>query len=348
MNSFPILKKIFKMRSLKDMEGGVYNTEHKVFIRERWNKPLIKFLSKKIGSKLIYMGLPSSSAEDLTQWIEFIKVVIAFQCRIYGTRSDQSQDRSEIEKLTVLLRKLERERKIENYVVFDGYIEEVVIRGYDNSPHQIAFDQGQLVTLYNLDFCNDIASPLEFIDQNGDVQKIYKFSAIQKLLQVQETLSIVSDKFIFLLTVHCSYNGGELQNFINHPPDEQVKQYLEKYRTMSGNERNARIVRLFVCYQIQKYFPVFNFSHKILPVIKYNGIGGTPLLHFVVVGTRPASNAAGIPIYQSVNEILDQKFVSIDSETFINLESALQETNISELDPINYFTRSKTYEKLWI
>src|SRR5688572_1435857 len=125
-NYFPRSKTELKMRNLESIEGGAFNTEHKVFIREKWNKPLIKFLSKKVGDKLIYMGLPSSSAEDVKQWIEFIKMVIAFQCRVYGQRSDQSQDRTEIDRLTELLQQFERERKIENYVVFDGYMEEVV------------------------------------------------------------------------------------------------------------------------------------------------------------------------------------------------------------------------------
>src|SRR5579859_7008935 len=89
MNFFQLLKNAFKTTNLNDLVGGVYNTEHKVFIREKWNKPLIKFLSKKSGNKLIYMGLPSSSAEDLRQWIELIKVVIAFQCRVYGQKSEQ-------------------------------------------------------------------------------------------------------------------------------------------------------------------------------------------------------------------------------------------------------------------
>ena len=335
------------MNNPEIIEGG-FNSEHKVFIREHWNKPLIKFLSKKIGEKLMYMGLPSSSAEDLMQWLEFIKIVIAFQCRLYGEKSSQDQDRSEIDKLTQLLRDLERDRKIDNYVVYDGYLEEVVIRGYDNSPHQIPFGQERLVTLYNLDFCNDVASPIEFTDINGDIQKVYKFNAIKKLLQVQDSLSNISDKFVFFLTVHCSYKGEELQNFIGNPPDNHIKEYIDKYGIMSGHEKNARIVRLFVCYQIQKFFPTFNFSHKILPVIKYNGLGGTPLLHFVIMGTKAAPQAGGIPLFQSINEVLDQKFVSINDDSFVNLDSTLEETNIRELNPLNYFTRSKTYTKLWV
>lgn len=324
-----------------------FNSEHKVFIRENWNKPLIKFLSKKIGDKLIYMGLPSSNGEDLNQWIDFIKVVIAFQCRVYGMRSEETQDRSEIDKLTELLRKFEREQKIETYIVYDGYIEEVVIKGYDNSPYQNLFEQKNLITLYNLDFCNDIASPIEYTDKYGNAQKVFKFNAIQKLLQYQDSISKTSDRFIFLLTVHCSYDGSELQNFVNDPPDAVVKEYLKKYHGMRGHEKNARIVRLFVCYQIQKYFPSFNFSHKILPIIKYDGLRGTPLLHFVILGTKPSLNAAGVPSYQSINEILDQKFISIESNEFKNLESSLGENNVETLNPIDYFTRSKTYEMLW-
>lgn len=329
------------------MKKGSFNSEHKTVIREHWNKPLIKFLSRQINDRLIYMGLPSAHAEDLEHWIDFIKEVIAFQCREYGKPSDSAQSRTEIETLEEFLRKLERERKLDNFNVYDGYLEEVVLRGYDNSSNTVKFEQNSLITLYNLDFCNDIASPIEYVDRNGDTRKVYKFNAIKKLLEIQQQISDISDKFLFLLTIHCSYNGAELQHFLNTPPDDQIADYLARYRALSGHEKNARIIRLFVCYQIYKYFPAYNFSHQILPVIKYNGLNGTPLLHFVVLGMQPAPSAEGVPVFQNLNEILDQKFITIQAEAFVNLDSVLEEKNVDELDPIKLFTHSKTYQKLW-
>jgi len=328
------------------MKGG-FNSKHKIFIREYWNKPLIKFLSKKEKDKLIYMGLPSSSAEDINQWLEFIKIVIAFQCRVYGTESAPEQTKSEIDKLNSLLRQLERERKIENYVVYDGYLEEVVLRGFDNSRSSISFKQNDFTTLYNLDFCNDIASPIIFADKNGNEQTAYKFNAIQKLLEIQNSLREVSKKFLFLLTVQCSYRGKELENFLNNPPNKLIESYLKKFYTLKGHEKNARIVRLFVCYYIDIYFKGNNFSYHILPVIQYKGLGGNELLHFVVLGTAPQLTASGIATFQSINEVIDQKLVSIDSDNFTNIDSELGENDIPDLNPINIFTSSKTFKSQW-
>src|ERR1035437_7117838 len=111
-----------------------YNSESKVFIRNNWDKPLLKLIEKKTGNKLLYVGLPSPEAEDIDAWIEHLRVVIAFQCRKYGELSDPKQDRKDILKLHEKLLSYEREMKLENFIVYDGYIEEVVLRGYDNSP----------------------------------------------------------------------------------------------------------------------------------------------------------------------------------------------------------------------
>ena len=163
------------------MVDNSFNTENKFFLRDKWNKPLIKFLSKNVKDKLVYMGLPSPNGDDVNHWIEFIKVVIAFQCREYSKPSDSTQSREDVEKLEEFLRALERESKLESYVVYDGYLEEVVLKGRDNSPQSIHFEIQRFITLYNLDFCNDIASPIEFVDELGDLQTVFKFDAIKKL-----------------------------------------------------------------------------------------------------------------------------------------------------------------------
>jgi hypothetical protein len=323
-----------------------FGTANKNFIRQQWNEPIIKFLSKKVNEKLIYIGLPSPEADDITQWLEHIKSVIAFQCRDYGKSSDPVQTRESILRLEDFLRTLERQGKIDDYVVYDGYLEEVVLKGYDNSPNEIIFTTDRFITLYNLDFCNNIASPIEYTDKNGDIQKVYKFNAIQRLLEIQKSLSNVSNKFIFFLTVHCSYNGEELQNFLNST-DLTIKNYLTKYNKLKGHNKNAEIVRLFVCCNIQKYFSANNFSYHILPIVKYQGINDTPLLHFAVLGVHSKPTVEGVANYQSLDDIVKHKFVIINFEKFENELILNEEQHIDNINPIDLFSQSTTFNKLW-
>ena len=293
------------------------------------------------------MGLPSPGAEDLNHWIEFIRIVIAFQCRKYGEPSIETQSRNDVEKLESLLRQLERQRKIDSYVVYDGYLEEVVLRGYDNSPHRIEFYNSEFITLFNLDFCNKITSPLEFVSRNGALETAYKFNAIQKILEIQKGLSNLSNKFLFLLTVHCSYDGEELQNFIHNPPTSMIKAKLSDYHRLSGVDKNARIVRLFVIHLIQQHFLTFGFTPKVLPVIQYQGLGQTTLLHFVFLGISSQSSGGSYPLFQEFDEIIGQKFIQIDSKNFTPQQPVLSDEQDVDVDPVDFFTQSKTYQKLW-
>lgn len=348
MNFFKISKKELKMSTNNESLDGSFSTSHKILIRQNWNLPLLKFFTKKYEDKLVYMGLPSSKAEDVLAWIDYIKTVIAFQCRVYGEMSSQDQDRIEIEKLEEILRSLERQRKLENFVVYDGYLEEVVLRKKDNSPYRIDFKQESLITLYNLDFCNKISSPMEYVDLDGNIKTVYKFNAIKELLQIQDSLSKVSDKFIFFLTVHCSYDGKELHDFIQNPP-EGLNVYIEKYKQLKSHEKNARIVRLFVVHLIEKFFSTYNFTPKILPIIKYNGINDTPLLHFVIMGSKSENTASGTAQkFQTLEEVVNHKFISFDSnEDLISLNSELDELDVPILNSREFFVQSKTYKKLW-
>jgi len=326
-----------------------FNSANKVFIRKNWNKPLLEFLSKITGDKLVYLGLPSPEAEDILEWIKYIKVVVAFQCRDYKTKSSTSQNRQAIEDLQRLLSKLEREKQIDTYTVFDGWLEEVVLRGYDNSPIRIDLNLSDFITLYNLDFCNSITSRIEFKDQSGAPQIAYKFDAINKLLQIQKSLSKISNKFVLFITLHYEYAEREIENFINHPPSEEINLYIQGYRNLKGVEQNVRIVKLFFSYYIKQQFEVYGFSSVILPCILYNGLGGTNLLHFSVLGIHPTNSTAGtVPTFQSQTEILNQNFISIKNSSFINKETKLPNETDVLLDPVDVFTKSSTYNNLWV
>jgi hypothetical protein len=324
-----------------------FNSEHKNIIRTKWNKPLIEFLTRRISDKLIYCGLPSADAVDVLEWIEFIRIVIAFQCRQYPNASNENQARTQVEKLETLLNNLERENKIDNYILYDGYLEEIVLRGYDNSPTRINFDVKNFITLYNLDFCNKISSPIEFVNVKGEIETAYKFNAINKLLNLQKSLSDVSNRFILFLTVHCSYDGEELDHFLRNPPSSDIEGYLKKCNDLKGHEKNARIVRIFVAYHIQHFFYSQGFSPMILPTLLYQGIKKTFLLHFTIFGLASKNSSGGAPCLQKLNEILGNKFISIDQTNFINKAGLLEEELDVELNPIKLFVESKTFLRLW-
>lgn len=77
-------------------------------IREKWSKPLIKFVHDVLGHKLTYLGLPSPDAHDIVEWIDYIDYVIAFQCREYPKPSSVTQPEDAVLKLEDKLRELER------------------------------------------------------------------------------------------------------------------------------------------------------------------------------------------------------------------------------------------------
>ncbi len=320
-----------------------FNTVAKSLIRNEWGKPLLKFISKRLKKKLIYLGLPSPVAEDIEDWIEFIDEVIAFQCREYGKPSDVSQSREEIEKLEAKLNKFERQGLLETFTVYDGYIEEVVLKGVDNISKK--FSQSNTIRIYNLDFCNKITSPIEYVDIKGDIKSVYKFNAVKKLLRIQAELEEDQQEFILFLTIHSSFDDAEIQAFTNNL---EYKELLEKYNAKKRDKKKEWILRLFVIDTLQSYFRENNFVPHFLPTILYKGLKGAQLLHFSILGTKVKLGAGRADWKQSVKNLCCEKLITTNEDTFelIN-EDALDETDINNLNSVDLFSNSKTYQKVW-
>jgi|GEM_PF-1111802 len=325
-----------------------FNSPHKTNIRKKWNEPIIKFISKRIGQKLVYLGLPSPEAEDIQEWIDYIESIIAFQCRDHKNPSDPAQSRVQIETLENYLRKLERQDKIKSYTIYDGYLEEVILKGYDNSPNNITLQIQDFVTLYNLDFCNKITYPQKYVTKDGNVKEVYKFEAISKLLEFQKSVSAISNKFVLFLTVHCSFDGKELQNFLQNPPNNETKILINKYLMLKGIKKNERILRLFITNYIKNQCEAFGFTPNILPVIRYDGLNSTPLLHFAVLGIHSKLNGGVVDVYQNMDDILNQRFINLDKEEMVNSEFFLENEIKVDLNPVSLFSNSTTFRKLWL
>ena len=328
-----------------------FNSENKKIIRTNWAKPLVSYIKDTLNKKLFYLGLPDTEAHDIVEWLEYIDTVYAFQCREYPLPSSPEQSRNKVLALENTLRILERKRQLTTFDVFDGYIEEVILRGFDNSPTIKEFVQQEVITLYNLDFCGQITSPIEFKDRSGNLQKAYKFDAIGRLLDLQKQITFPNKKFLMFLTLHCSYDGKELSNFIATPPSSDIQQYLSKTSHLSKGEKAPYLVKAFVSYFMLHFFAANEFIAEILPIIYYIGDNKHPILFFTILGTNVQNKSAGgVVHYQNLKNILNCPFVEINDNDFVKSSTFSLDGDTdsgANLNPLHLFKNSKTYNNLW-
>ena len=289
----------------------LFNTQAKQIIRREWVKPILSYLHDTLGKKLIYLGLPDVEAHDVTEWLEFLDRVYAFQCREYPKPSDGSQSREKVLALENTLRTFERKQQLSTYDVYDGYIEEVVLRGFDNTPDVKEFLLEDVVAVYNLDFCGQVTSPIEYTDKKGNKQQAYKFDAIKRLMSVQADLPFPSKKFVLFLTLHCSYDGKEFEAFQYNPPNQNVKDYMQPTLSLTKGNKAPYWVKAFVHHNLTQFFTINNFIPEFLPVIYYKGDNNHPLLFFTVIGTQVSGSSGVATPFQRISDILYGKFVTI-------------------------------------
>lgn len=317
----------------------------KRIIRNMWCKPLIKFINDKLSYKLIYMGLPSPDATDILDWIDYLEYIIAFQCRNYPYPSSLDQSKKLVEKLEEKLRELERIKKIKSFSLYDGYIEEVVLMGRDTIGRD--FSQKEFITLYNLDFCNNINSPVQVLDEDGNLHLVYKSEVIEKLIKLQNEIKTTKPKkFIMFLTVHVGFYNGE-EVFFKRKKMEEIESYHSKIKKIIGPEKTLLLLRAYIFALLKKYFISFGFVPEFLPVINYrHGSKGKWLLVFTIVGTFN-DNDSSAECFQQTQDLLNQNFLTIDKNKIVSLKLKNFSGRPTDIDPIKIFKSSETYKKLW-
>ena len=321
-----------------------FDTEAKQIIRSQWSKPLLKFLHDTLNAKLIYLGLPSKDPLDIYEWIDYLEEVYAFQCREYDLPSEENQSREVVLELEKKLRDLEKENQLSYSMVYDGYIEEVVLRGFDNNPQPIVFEQDNTVTVYNLDFCNKITFPITY-EQDGQTKTAYKFEVIKELLRYQKQVKELPKKFLFFLTVRATFKGNHLKDIVKN----SFEKYYKKVSILSKKESEARLVKAYIFKILSGAFHYNNFKAEFLPVIRYQGGGNSKpeLLHFTILGTQSGSTSGGIIPIQNPDTFLKKKFITPEENKFIlQNNEKIDETN-STLESLTCFKRSKTVKKIW-
>jgi len=329
--------------------GEFKDTVSKKVIRKQCCKPLIKFINEKLKYKLIYLGLPGPQALDLLEWIEYIDQVIAFQCRDYPHPSSINQPRAKVLELEAKLRDFERQGKLATFSLYDGYIEEVVLRGRDINGNHLS--QNDVVTVYNLDFCNGITVPLEVKDDEGNIQECYKSDAIRRLLEIQRDISsqIRYKKFIMFLTIHSLFWEEEAKKFISQTESEPLNKYFSKINSLRGSPRWIRLLKAYIFDTIKKYFSNYDFTPEFLPVIYYKGAGLDKknwLLLFTIIGAEN-KGISGAPCFQGTENFLNQKILTVHNKSLILLnQQSITEVNCF-FDSVKAFCNSECYKKLW-
>ncbi len=328
-----------------------FNTPNKRCIRKYYNKPIIRYLKEKFNCNIVYYGLPSPDAEDIAEWIDYISAVVAFQCRDYGAVSNPDQPTDEVDKLIEKLNVWEESGKIEDYIVYDGYMEEVLFKGFDNSASgSIDYTHDNHITLFNLDFCNSITSPQEYITKDGNKIKKYKLELIDKILEYQSAVSKESDKFVLFLTVQASYTGDELRYY-----SEANKAFLEKYESHQQTEYyKALLFKLkhFKEFNLYLRFKANNYIPQFMPTVFYKGNNDIDMMHFAVMCIRPQENKkqGGIFVYnQLLNDITDSLPIipDPDNTTFKKFPDNIDNMNHPNIQFMHTFSQSKNVNMYW-
>jgi hypothetical protein len=328
----------------------------KEIIRQRWCKPLLAEVVASFGKKLVYLGLPGIEALDVKAWINFIDKVIAFQCYDYSKR--KSKRRDDVEKLNALLNDLDRQEIISDYSLYEGFMEEVVLRGIDGKT--TPFVLGNIITLYNLDFCSTLTSPMNLPDDKGEYHSYFKLQMINKLLEIQRDFesTSVTKRFIMFITVHSDIVKDDMDKHLQREEFDSVRHQIDHIRaTLTGKEQEIRILRLYAYHFLKTHFCSRYFSPEFLPTIFYKGEGfytkdgvdyDNWMLTFTVLGSYEQDPSGSANFYQSMDTCLRSKFLLAD-ETGITLlsDDAIMEEDVF-FDPAESFKNSYTVNNLWV
>ena len=260
-------------------------------VRLKWDTPLLQYLHDTYGFKYRYMGLPGVDLIDVRLWQHMIEEVIAFE------PPDQSPSRRDaIQKLRTNMRKFGISGN-----AYYGSLEEVVILGVDNDGQK--YSQNNLVTLYNLDFCDEIASRIETKERG---ERIWRFEAIRQILRDQEACyhkDRANKYFILMITFRNQIASNKIRSLLQNaqllaevdafcqvgnshvplPMENQaligthawsLKAFL--YNLLCGNFTNPHISALFFPLVLYLGTPV-KVTHPVKTILP------SPMLHLVVL-----------------------------------------------------------------
>ena len=264
-----------------------FDTSGKRVVREQWNTPLLKLLNQDHGFRYRYMGLPGVDLLDVNAWREMIDEVVAFEVRAPHTQEDPEGRRN-----IVALRRNLHLSGVPGHAFF-GPMEEVVIlrQDYDGKP----YDPRKIITLYNLDFCDEISSRID----TREGKKVWRFEAIRQILTDQK-LAFQDHGgpgvFVILLTVRDQIDSRKLRRFLSKGLYDDTKAYLEVCGGIESLPKSGFVLgthtwalKAFVHNTLRQYFANPHISASFFPLVRYvgtpthHGTIQSPMLHCMVI-----------------------------------------------------------------
>ena len=336
----------------KAIEEQFKYSEHarKPVIRTKWCLPQINLLFKLLRKKLIYIGLPGIEALDVIAWIDYLDKVIAFQCSEYKEGSSKKQ--IDVIQLDNILEKLEREDKIKSSIVYQGFIEDIIMGGL--SERGQIYSQNEFLKIYNLDFCSNISTPREIRNGKGKITYYNKLQVIEQLLNYQQEAptEMKGSKFIMYLTVNSNIFNGNVSKI----KDKVFTDYFKRLNQITKAEVKAiRFMKAYCFHEISNLFEQYRFKAEFLPPIFYMGSSypnqnrGSKDQHhrmmtFTVLGTRAVSTK---PYKQDVKSFLESKFIFATNNGFKCFSDTFIEESDFAPNAVDLLTNSYTYKFLW-
>ena len=256
-------------------------------VRENWNTPLLRHLHDKYGFRYRYMGFPGTDLTDIKLWKDMIEWVVAFELPAPGI-----DKRLWVKGLRANLRKL----GIPGVAYFGSFEQVVTLR--EDFDGQI-YGQDRVITLYNLDFCDEISSEVETRELG---KKLLRFEALRFILQDQKTCYVSVDgptHFIMLLTVRNQTEANRINGFLKRNLFSETDAYCSICREIkpipSGGlliGSHAWALKAFIYNSLKGYFGTPNISALFFPFVKYKGtpiklasgkILPSPMLHWMIL-----------------------------------------------------------------
>ena len=324
----------------------------KRIVREIWNTPFLEYIHNKYGVKYRYFGLPGPNIEDVRLWKNMIEEVVAFELPplVVDERSDIVQLRANLMKLKIL------------HVVYCGSFEDVVIRRKDMEGQE--YKQDRLITLYNLDFCDEISS---YVATHELGQKRLRYEAIRVILSDQKQCYLSRNDgqpcyFIILLTVRNQIEAERVIEYMSRDkPLKETHSYFLSCSKKPGIPTSGSLmgthawaIKALLYDFLVTDFKGHNIDSLLFPILKYRGTPivkpgepriESPMFHWMLLCKFGSDENPSPRVYpqEFLKEVNSLSVVG--SRISISIEPEEDLNNAQKIHPVEWF---KQYESAFV
>lgn len=268
------------------MPGVFQDTPNKRIVRENWNTPILRYLNSQYRFRFRYFGLPGVEALDITLWQDMIDEVVAFEV--------ESRGRDPRRGILELRRRLRLIGK--PATAYFGPFEDVVLqrKDWEGTP----YDPTGVITLYNLDFCNEIGSTV-YTKEHGE--RRWRFAAIRQVLMDQRECFRKyggSNLFVLLMTIRDQIHATALNDHLGAGLRADAEAYVSRCAAEQPLPHGVPILgthtwalKALVHNVLREYMAAPNISVLFFPLLRYlgkpvntrSGSLDSPMLHWMML-----------------------------------------------------------------